>query len=538
MSTLLKDQFIDTTGTSLASHTMEVGSGWSILSGTWKVESNFGALQDTANAWEAVVSDAGQADVTVTVNFTLPVTSGWNTGICLRATDNSNYLMLVLENSSLLLYRKTTGSFTQVGTTVSVTATAGKSYTMQLTGSGTTVTGYFGPLNNATQQIQQTITQQSTATKHGLVANQGSLNTATSVSLFQTDTGSGPAATVVVTSPVIYQTLQRNSSGLADIAVSGTYTGSPTAIEARFNGGSFATIVASPSAGSFSGTLTGQAQGQGLLTVRFTNDHTVSIITRVVGIGDVFVIAGQSNAVGHGLSAQSYSTYNGLIPTSYPQGGVWQIANDPVSNGTVPVLGANMATSVGSVWPIVGGSLCNLLGYPVAFICTAADGTGLFSPSNWLEPTGACYTNCIAQAAAAGTGSNGVKAVLYYQGETDIMNSVSLANYQTAAANLFAALTANITGSPPVFEAQIASYGAPLGTGDPTNVRTAQANLWNTSGVYAGPSGTTPDLGTSGDGGASADGVHWKTSADLLVLASRWLSSIVPVLYPKQMYFL
>ena len=105
---------------------------------------------------------------------------------------------------------------------------------------------------------------------------------------------------ITVTSPQSYQILQRNGANVADIVISGTYSGTPTAIEASFRLGAWQTIVATPAGGVYSGTLTAQAVGQGTLTVRFTNDTSQAAQIINLGIGDVFLVAGQSNAAGFG----------------------------------------------------------------------------------------------------------------------------------------------------------------------------------------------------------------------------------------------
>jgi len=109
-----------------------------------------------------------------------------------------------------------------------------------------------------------------------------------------------------VNTPVAWQVLQRDGSDQADIAITGWYSGSPTSIEARFAGGDWTEIDGSPSGGRFSGTLAGQS-GQGTLEVRFANDTGKSTSVANVGIGDIFVVAGQSNAEGRATNSQSYS---------------------------------------------------------------------------------------------------------------------------------------------------------------------------------------------------------------------------------------
>jgi hypothetical protein len=76
---------------------------------------------------------------------------------------------------------------------------------------------------------------------------------------------------IKITGPVPNATV--NSEGFL---VSGTYSGStPTSIQARFKGGTWVTLVASPSGGSFSGTMPATTPSTGLLEVRYSNNTSL-----------------------------------------------------------------------------------------------------------------------------------------------------------------------------------------------------------------------------------------------------------------------
>lgn len=116
-TTLLFDLFTGTTGTPLASHTMDVGSGWT-TSGTWTIQSN--AAQNTGTDGDTVVyADAGQADVTYTCDYTRGG-SAWNGGLAFNFQDTSNFWLFDINrvaafgtNFNLILYEKNGGSYTQ-----------------------------------------------------------------------------------------------------------------------------------------------------------------------------------------------------------------------------------------------------------------------------------------------------------------------------------------------------------------------------------------------------------------------------------------
>lgn len=99
---------------------------------------------------------------------------------------------------------------------------------------------------------------------------------------------------------VDYRLFQRDGSDQAiGVRVTGTYDGDPDgAIEWRYNGGSWATLDATPTGGEFDEVVTLQGPAQGALEVRFAAKPSVSAALSYVGVGDLYLCAGQSNAAG------------------------------------------------------------------------------------------------------------------------------------------------------------------------------------------------------------------------------------------------
>lgn len=310
------------------------------------------------------------------------------------------------------------------------------------------------------------------------------------------------ASDITISSPDQYQTFQRDGSDQADIAISGTYTGSPTAIEASFNGGAFATIDASPSGGTYSGTLSGQAAGQGTLTVRFTNDTGVSATVSDVGIGDVFLVAGQSNAEGRLTNLQSYS-HATLKATMFSESDAWAELADPTDPDT----------SSGSVWPLLATSIMAETSLPVAFITAGEGASGLVDTSEWDKTgTATAYDNCVAQVTASGV--NDILAVLWYQGERDAKNSVSANDYAIGLSALIDNLQTD-TGF-----ASMKLISAIIGESDTASaaqldaIREGIIDRWdNDADILAGPLTHDEDF---------ADDLHWTTDTQGQRLADRW----------------
>src|SRR5690606_21105560 len=128
---------------------------------------------------------------------------------------------------------------------------------------------------------------------------------------------------------------KKEATGRADIEISGTYTGTPTAIEARWNGGSWATIDAAPAGGTFSGTLASQAKGQGTLEVRHVDTPANVASQEYVGVGVILACLGQSNMVGQTAGAagvfQSGNSAN-YVATVFTNEDVWRLGGDAYDN--------------------------------------------------------------------------------------------------------------------------------------------------------------------------------------------------------------
>lgn len=136
-----------------------------------------------------------------------------------------------------------------------------------------------------------------------------------------------------------------------------------------------------------------------------------------IGAGEVFVTAGQSNSSNWGSPAQQPSSDLVSAMTATRS---WQHAKDPqpVADG-----------SGGSPWPALGDLLVERLGVPVGF---ASVGWGGTSVGQWLPgasgPDREPLYNRL-QDALEQLGPNGVRAVLWHQGESDAFEQTSPDTY-------------------------------------------------------------------------------------------------------------
>jgi hypothetical protein len=133
------------------------------------------------------------------------------------------------------------------------------------------------------------------------------------------------------------------------------------------------------------------------------------------GVGDVLVIAGQSNAAGHGDGFIADRT--GLVSV-FAESGDWALAQSP--EALPGPMGA------GSAWPVLGELLALSERVPIGFISAAVGGT---STEQWL-PGGELYAGL-----KRALTDRRVRAVLWHQGESDAVNGFTTERtYQNMAA--------------------------------------------------------------------------------------------------------
>jgi hypothetical protein len=329
---------------------------------------------------------------------------------------------------------------------------------------------------------------------------------------------SGPPQ-LAITSLPDYATVQRDGAGQADLPVSGTYfhtSITPTAIEARFNGGSWITIDAAPANGAFSGTLSNQSEGQGDLEVRFVNATSITAISHYVGIGDIFAIAGQSNASGRGTNSQSYS-HASLKACLFGNDYVWKELADPHDDNTSQKDSVSSdGIAAGSYWLPLATQIMADQGVPVAFVPCAkgrADIETDWQPGADHSNRATLYGSMNYRIAQVG----GVKAVLYHGGEKDALAGTSEANVNTALDSFANAVNSDQSIGVMICKLQTCTDGR-----DVTNVNNAIGTAWgDNANVLQGP-----------DLSSITVSVHLESDADLATAAWAWWTAMAVEFYP------
>ena len=214
-----------------------------------------------------------------------------------------------------------------------------------------------------------------------------------------------------------------------------------------------------------------------------------------VGIGDVFICAGQSNSANSGWPPQ----FPGDERVVSFDGSHWRPAYDPQPLAT---------NHGGSPWPILGDMMVRSLDVPVAFISTGQGGSKVETwlpdrdptqlterpgtgadakPGSWT-PSGRPYRQMARLVNMLGP--NGVKAVLWHQGYSDARDGTTAEQYVDAMTAIIDSLNRDAGYEIPWFVAQEAV--APYPEADSQQVRQGQQALWKCGLAYQGP--TTDDM--------------------------------------------
>jgi Carbohydrate esterase, sialic acid-specific acetylesterase len=312
---------------------------------------------------------------------------------------------------------------------------------------------------------------------------------------------SSRAATLSLGSPLDYQIVQRESKDLGHVTIVGHFAGGKSAVvQARIGGGAahWQTLPAKFTGESFEAVIEAPAGGWHRLEVRaLDGDETLAdAAVAHVGVGELFVVAGQSNSANHGEEKQIAKV--GRVATF--DGQRWQLAKDPQPGAT---------GNGGSFMPPFGDAMAKRFDVPIGFI---ACGVGATSVREWLPPgakianpptrtgrvqqlpdghwesKGELYKKLVARMKQLGP--HGFRAVLWHQGESD-------ANQQDATHTLLGELyrahleqliresRREIGWHAPWFVAQ-ASYHKPGDEASP-DIRAAQAAVWNDGLALEGP---------------------------------------------------
>ncbi len=280
------------------------------------------------------------------------------------------------------------------------------------------------------------------------------------------------APSLLIQSPHDYQVFQRRDRGEGVIAVSGRAPAQADRVEVRSSGespfgalpegwcpappGEFALSMTLPAGGWYQ--LHARAYQGDRLVAETTVDH--------VGVGEVFVGAGQSNSTNSG--EKRIQQHSGMVSSF--SGEHWQLADDPQP-------GAADLSQGGSFWPAFGDALYERFGVPIGVAVTGYGGT---SVEQW-QPGGDLFDHMMTRVRQLGP--LGFRAVLWHQGESDVGTESEV--YYLKLKNVILASKERAGWEFPWFVAQV-SYHNPDNPAFPTT-RLAQQRLWDDGVALQGP---------------------------------------------------
>ena len=316
-------------------------------------------------------------------------------------------------------------------------------------------------------------------------------------------------AQIQVSFPTSRAVLQRDNANRASIRITGYYTASVTRVEARLQardgqGSSidWQTIQNNPTGGVYAGDMTGSGGWYNLEVRGMNGDQQVgnpTVIERV-GIGEVFIIAGQSNAQGiHQTVPNPSNDRVNCVNYRYPDNGFPSDPPTPVFTQLDNSPGFTIAPrGMGSwCWGQLGDLLVKRLNVPVMFFNAAFTGT---SVQNWSDsspdggtaygPGGAYparqpYIN-LKVALQYYANMLGLRAVLWHQGETDNLLDTQTTPYLNRLQTVISQARRDYNRNMAWVVAR-ASYGDNIGAVDQQVINAQNLVISSTASVFAGP---------------------------------------------------
>ena len=353
---------------------------------------------------------------------------------------------------------------------------------------------------------------------------------------------------IAISHPMERMIFQRNNANQAPISIAGTYYSVIDRVDARVvaqQGGittTWTTIQTNPSNGYFYGTLTVTGGWYSLEVRAYKNNILIDTKTlQKVGVGEVFAIAGQSNAQG-GAGVSTPATDDRVNSVNY---------SDNLTNyNRLPIGFSKMVGDSGKIgpfhyvpwaWGKVGDLLASRLGVPILFYGAAHGGTssndwgksaqGLpYNGESWKrQDLGAPYRALENSVAYYGS-LTGLRGVLWHQGESD-PNTFFLPYYdnikhvinktrENAEHSTLAWVVARVSRNPDTHEGPIIGQNTLISgfNNDP--------NYPPVPNVFAGPN---TDNIHGGD--KRTDGIHFDTYAGQIDFANAWDASLNTIFF-------
>ena len=191
---------------------------------------------------------------------------------------------------------------------------------------------------------------------------------------------------------------------------------------------------------TFNATLDVPAGGWYTINVRasLADGGVVTDSVEKVGVGEIFVMSGQSNSTNYGGENPDRNTVFKLTRAEYDtismydiRDGEWALAKDPLFN---PNNADKYAITNTTPWPTMANELTEYIDVPVGIVSLGQGGRRIdqFMPGTTLY-------NQLATAVTK-FGPDGIRAILFHQGEQDSDSLTTKEAYQSTFENIIASL--------------------------------------------------------------------------------------------------
>ena len=314
---------------------------------------------------------------------------------------------------------------------------------------------------------------------------------------------------LTIISPVPLQIIQRHSKDEGDVKLAGTVGDRVNEVRYRITGEpltgklpeAWRTAAVNAQSHAFDSVIAVPAGGWYKLEVKAFADGkevTTAAVDRF-GVGEVFIIAGQSNAGNYGSEKQVTETQK----VAAFDGRQWHVANDPQK-------GAGGAG--GSFMPAFGDAMVRHFGVPIGLVPVAAGGTsvrewlpkgvpfaqltttgnGVVKKGDGYESSGSLFNKLTQPMKSLGIA--GFRAVLWHQGESDAGQArggapadrqITGAQY-TAFMEQLIRRSRNAAAWPVPWFTAITTYHKETDASD-DEFRTAMQDLWRKGLSWPGP---------------------------------------------------
>jgi len=454
MATFLNDTFTDTDATELSAHTGETGATWT-KHGSYSPDAdiNSNALEGQSDTDPAVYYASGSpssADYYVegVINHNNSSTNRGGFAARIDTAADTMYVFAITGNKHLF-YRIVAGSITSLTDTNPYPGLTDHTYkfTVETTDASTVrLEAYMD--GSGTPFLTYDDTDASRILGAGKAGFYQRSALAPIKSISAVDLAVSNSITITdLDDDRVYQRTGTNT----DITIAGTYSGSPTAIQARVMDGvseevTWTSIDASPTGGTFSGTISTPTGGPFTAEVRFSNDTGVTDEgTNGWLLGDVIMISGQSNAA-HWFDADTTGTPNASMRILEAAG--WRESDGVLEAGAVEFANTYITTE----------------GVPCGMVLSATGSLGLrheAAGTAYLDASdlrGAAYATWIT--ARLTDTDNTLGGFVWIQGEQDAADAgVTEAEYEGSLNALLGFVRADVSdASLPVVIAYLGRY--------------------------------------------------------------------------------